>query len=167
MRNIAYLFPVIALILFGCDNREKTHNENIAVVKQYVSSVESLDHDLMESLLADNYLGFGPSANDSTGKVAALENWKANIENLYESIKYTKSQFAGVTISEGPNSGNWVSNWSELQIGYQGDRGSVTIWANTNYKVENGKIVKSYTFYNEADVLRQLGYVFVNPKKFK
>ena len=36
---------------------------------------------------------------------------------------------------------------------------------NTDYGfVANGKIVKSYTFYNEADALEQLGYIFINPK---
>jgi hypothetical protein len=28
--------------------------------------------------------------------------------------------------------------------------------------IENGKIVKSYTFYNEADALKQLGYIFID-----
>ena len=28
--------------------------------------------------------------------------------------------------------------------------------------IENGKIVKSFTFYNEADALEQLGYVFLD-----
>jgi hypothetical protein len=35
--------------------------------------------------------------------------------------------------------------------------------ANTIYQIKDNKIVKSYTFYNEADVLEQLGYVFINP----
>ena len=29
---------------------------------------------------------------------------------------------------------------------------------------KNGKIIKSLTFYNEADALEQLGYVFINPE---
>jgi hypothetical protein len=39
----------------------------------------------------------------------------------------------------------------------------VNIWANTNYLIENGKIIRSITFYNEADALRQLGYKIVAP----
>ena len=50
-----------------------------------------------------------------------------------------------------------------IKITYKDDRGAVTIWANTIYQIENEKIVKSFTFYNEADALRQLGYVFINP----
>jgi hypothetical protein len=51
---------------------------------------------------------------------------------------------------------------AELNITYKDGRGPVNIWANTTYKIENRKIAKSYTVYNEADVLRQLGYVYVN-----
>lgn len=67
-----------------------------------------------------------------------------------------------VIISKGPNKGEWISSWAELFITYKTGE-TVTIWANTAYKVENDKIVKSYTFYNEADALEQLGYVFINP----
>ena len=64
-------------------------------------------------------------------------------------------------ISQGPNKGDWVSSWAELKITYKsGDQ--ATIWANTAYKVVDGRIVKTFTFYNEADVYRQLGYGFVD-----
>ena len=156
----AYLI-ILALLVFACSSSK--HSENISIVEKYVNSVENLDYSTMEELLADNYQGYGPSVGDTIGKVAALENWKKNIEDLYQKIDYTRSQFAGVTIAEGPNKGDWVANWAELTIEYKDGKGSVKIWANSNYKLEDGKIVKSLTFYNEADVLRQLGYVFINP----
>ncbi|HOW25598.1 MAG TPA: hypothetical protein PK711_07995 [Bacteroidales bacterium] len=66
-----------------------------------------------------------------------------------------------MTIPEGDNKGEWVANWAELRIVCKNDRGSVTIWANTNYLIENGKIAKSITYYNEADALLQLGYRWI------
>jgi hypothetical protein len=54
-----------------------------------------------------------------------------------------------------------VSNLAELSIVYQKDNKEVTLWANTLYQIENRKIVKSYTIYNEADALNQLGYIFI------
>jgi hypothetical protein len=153
---IILLIPV----LFACSS--KNHEANIAVVKQYVKAVENLDYTVMEDLLADNYQGYGPSVGDTIGKIAAVESWKESVDDLYQKIVYQRSQFAGVTITEGPNQGDWVATWAELKIDYK-DGSSVTTWANSNYLVENGKIVKSLTFYNEADVLEQLGYVFINP----
>ena len=116
----------------------------------------------MELLLADHYKGYGPSHSDSTDRTAALASWKENIENLYQDISYERSRMAAFDIQEGPNQGEWVANWAELKIKYKDGRGPVIIWANTNYKIEQGKIVRSYTFYNEADALKQLGYVFID-----
>jgi hypothetical protein len=162
MKYILLIFIVFGFLV-SCDQSTGTDAANVAVVEKYIQAVESQDYETMATLLDDNYLGLGPSSIDSIGKEAALSSWQENIANLYEKIDYQRSQIAPVNILAGPNQGHWVANWAQLQITYKNDRGVVTIWANTNYKVENNKIVKSYTFYNEADVLRQLGYVFINP----
>ncbi len=151
---------LIVAFVFAC--QPNPHDANIEVVKQYVEAVESLDYDAMENLLADSYEGYGPSSRDTIQKAGAVESWKKNVDELYAKIEYSRSQFIGVTIPEGPNKGDWVANWAELKIDYK-DGESVTIWANTNYLIENGKIIRTFTFYNEADVLEQLGYVFINP----
>jgi hypothetical protein len=147
----------------GCSSIGDNSEKNIALVEKYIAGVENLDYDIMESILADDYQGLGPSIGDSIGKAQVLENWKLNVETLYEKIEYQRSRNTAVTVTTGDNQGEWVSNWAELYIEYKNDRGAVTIWANTIYEIENMQIVKSYTFYNEADALRQLGYVFYNP----
>jgi hypothetical protein len=38
------------------------------------------------------------------------------------------------------------------------------IRANSDYKIEHGKIVKTITLYNEADALRQMGFQYVAPQ---
>lgn len=156
------LFLALIPLIASCGG-SPNHEAHIEVVKDYVAAVENLDHNAMENLLAESYVGYGPSFGDTIYRQAALDGWKSNVENLYEGIKYSRSQFAGLTIADGPNKGDWVANWAELKIDYQnGDK--ATIWVNTNYKIEEGKIVKTFTFYNESDVLEQLGYVFINPK---
>jgi hypothetical protein len=149
--------------MFSCSEPDKTRTDNEALIKKYVEAVENKDTATMESLLADNYEGFGPSVDDRIDKKEALKSWNTNVSDLYESIHYNKSRILSVIIPDGENKGEWVSNWAELKIVYKKDKKEVTIWANTVYKVENNKIVKTYTFYNEADVLEQLGYVFINP----
>jgi hypothetical protein len=163
MKNLI-LLVAMGICLAACTSTsEKKKNENIDLVKSYVKAVEDLDFDAMEKFLADNYLGMGPSYGDSIGKADAIENWKSHIKNLYEKIHYNRSRFAAVTIPDGDNKGEWVGNWAELTIVYKDNRGTVTIWANTNYLIENGKIARTITFYNEADALRQLGYKIVPP----
>ncbi|NPA35510.1 MAG: hypothetical protein GXO47_01555 [Chlorobi bacterium] len=157
-------FPI--LFLSACNTSDITAKKNIALVEKYITAVENMNYDIMDSLLADNYTGYGPSYGDSIDKQQALVNWKFNVENLYESINYNKSRNVAVVIPDGPNKGEWISNWGELHIVYKNNIGEVTLWANTTYLIKNGKIVKSYTFYNEADALRQLGYIFVKPEEF-
>lgn len=157
MKNLI-LFVAISMGLLACTSTNKKQEDNIKLVKNYVKAVENMDFDAMGNYLADDFLGVGPSYGDSIWKDEAIANWQWSVENLYESIKYSRSRFASVTIPDGENKGDWVANWAELTIDYKNGIGSATIWANTNYKVKNGKIQESITFYNEADVLRQLAY---------
>lgn len=160
MKNLIIL-TALAIGLVGCSaSHEKKQSENIELVKKYVHAVENLDYDAMSDMLDVNYIGVGPSYGDSIGRHEAVANWRWSVENLYEKIHYTRSRFAAVTIPDGESKGEWVANWAELKITFK-DGEAVTIWANSNYLIENGKIKRSLTFYNEADVLRQLGFVFV------
>jgi hypothetical protein len=161
MKNLIIL-TALAIGLFACSSdHEKKQQENIELVKNYIHAVETLDYESMDNYLDVNYLGLGPSYGDSIGKREAIANWQWNVENLYAGIKYNRSRFAAVTIPDGDSKGDWVANWAELEIEYKDSIGTVTIWANSNYLIENGKIKRSLTFYNEADVLRQLGFVVI------
>ena len=164
MKKLKNLFLTLLVIpvLVSCSVDCNNSKDNLSIVEKYVLAVENLDYDAMASLLDDNYIGLGPSFNDSIGKEQAIANWKYNVENLYEKIKYERTQMVPFNIEKGYNKGKWVSGWSELKITYKTGE-SVVIWANTAYKIENSKIVKSFSFYNEADALEQLGYVFINP----
>lgn len=153
---------LLLLVLTGCSQNHKNEQINLDLVQKYIDAVESLDYSTMESFLDEKYMGYGPSYGDSINKIQAVASWKKSAETLYESIKYNKSRSIAVTIPDGENMGDWVSNWAELSITYKGSSDKVNIWANTVYKIENGKIVKTLTFYNEADVLEQLGYVFID-----
>lgn len=154
---------MVFTMMFSCTTQNNAPKENEALVSKYVKAVETMDTSTMESLLAENYEGLGPSSNDRIDKKGAIKSWKENVENLYKSIHYSKSRIISVNIPDGENKGEWVSNWAELKIVYKKDKKEVTIWTNTVYKIENNKIIKTFTFYNEADVLEQLGYVFINP----
>ena len=124
IKNISFL---IFLVWFFSACTVNNTEENVATIEKYVTAVESKDFASMEALLADNYKGYGPSHSDSTDKKDALAAWKYNIENLYESISYERSQVVEVNIPSGSNKGNWVANWAELKITYKDGSGPVTI----------------------------------------
>jgi hypothetical protein len=157
MKKIILVALVISFILSCAPNDPS--KENIQLIQDYIEAVENLDYDAMDNILDESYLGIGPSRTDSINKENAISNWKNNVENLYEKISYSKSKNLAVKTDEG----EWISNWADLTITYKSDQKQVSILANTIYLIKDGKIIKSITFYNEADALEQLGYVFINP----
>ena len=161
------LLLIVSATLFSCtSSTDKKEKESLAVAKRYIAAVENNNLKAMDSLLADNYMGYGPSVDDSTNKTDALANWQYNNEHLYASVKYTRQQSLAVTVKENEEvaAGNWVSNWAYVTITYRDGRGTANLWVNAAYRIEDGKIVHSRTFYDQADVLRQLGYGFVAGK---
>jgi hypothetical protein len=166
MKQLIVLF-VLSAGLFACTSAtDKKEQESLEVIEKYRKAVESNNLTVMDSLLADNYMGYGPSVGDSINKTDALASWKYNAEHLYESVTYTRHQNLAVTVKDNKEvtAGNWVSNWSYLTIKFRDGRGTANLWVNAAYRIENGKIVHSRTFYNESDVLRQLGYNWVAGK---
>jgi len=160
------VLALFSLSLFACNSSaDKKEKANLAIAQKYMEAVETGNVALMDSLLADNYMGYGPSVSDSTNKEEAVSNWKFNTENLYESIEYTHHTELAVTVKEGRAKGDWILNWAYLTIKYKDGRGPVHIWVNVVYAIENGKIALSRTFYNEADVLRQLNYTIDPPQE--
>ena len=147
--------------LVACSSPGKKEKENIALVEGYIEAVENLDYQAMYNFLADGYVGRGPDYGDSVTKDAALENWKYVSEFIYDEIDYRKSFNIAMSIPSGENRGDWESNWAELHIRYLSGR-EVTLWANSVYRIEDGKIVRNLTFYNEMDALRQLGFQVVS-----
>jgi len=163
MKQLIALFAIsIGLISCsaGTGSKEKEH---LAIAKKFIDAVESKNVPVMDSLLAENYVGHGPSVGDSVNKKQAIESFSSNAENLYESFKYTRHKELAVTVNEGEAAGDWVLNWAYLTIKYKDGRGPINLWVNAVYRIEDGKIADSRTFYNEADALRQLGYSLEPP----
>ena len=158
--RIQFLLSILGVIpvVCSCSMQDKTDAENIAVIEKYIQAVQAKDTQTMSELLAEDYVGYGPSFSDSTNKEQAIANWKDVSENLYEKIEYTRTVNIAAKVIDGPHPGNYVSDWASLKITYKGGRGPVFLTMNAVYRVENGKITLSRSFYNEADVLRQLGY---------
>jgi hypothetical protein len=162
MKKFITAMIAVSVLLIGCTNSSKNSKQNIDLIEKYVQSVENLDYEAMEAVLDDSYIGYGPSINDSITKNLTVENWKQNVDFLYKSIKYDKSRNAVVIVDSGKNEGEWVSNWAQVTIVYKESERSATIWANTIYQIKNNKIIKSHSFYNEADVYEQLSSADLN-----
>jgi hypothetical protein len=104
MRDIFLLF-VMLYAVSACQQPADNSAANIAIVEKYLAAVDDNDYETMESLLADDYLGLGPSIDDSTNKELAMASWKYNNENVYESVDYDRTHTFATTVHDGPNAG--------------------------------------------------------------
>ncbi len=96
------ILAITGICLAACTSpAEKKEKENLAIARKYMEAVESMNVMAMDSLLADNYMGYGPSITDSINKEGAILNFKYLVENLYESFEYTRHQELAVTVEEG------------------------------------------------------------------
>ncbi len=158
MRIATSILALVLVALFmSCSGRHANSKKSLEIVEKYITAIQTDDLATMEALLADDYKGYGPSINDSIDKKGAVESWKILSEDLYESISYEEGHSAPFHVPEGRIRGDWVANWGRLKVKYKNGLGPVELYINVVYKVEDGKIVRSRTFYNEADVIEQLG----------
>jgi hypothetical protein len=79
---------------------------------------------------------------------------------LYKSIVYSDYQNIALHVGDGQMAkpGYWVSDWAKVTINFKDGTGPVNTWVNAVYRINNGKIEYSRTFYNELDILEQVGY---------
>jgi len=54
MKQLLLLFGICGL-LAACNSAEKKAAENVALIERYVEAVENLNHELMDSFLAEDY----------------------------------------------------------------------------------------------------------------
>jgi ketosteroid isomerase-like protein len=155
-----FIIVAVGILIAACSGtgQEKTDAKNLAVVEKYIQAVQSKDTQTMTELLADDYVGYGPSVADTINKAQAIANWKYVADSLYEKIEYTRTVNITAKLTDGPNQGDYVSDWASLKIKYIDVPEPVILHVNAVYRIKDGKINLSRTFYNEADVLRQLGY---------
>src|SRR5690606_38823824 len=104
----------VLLVAVSCDEQNKTDAENIAVIEKYIQAVQAKDTQTMSELLAEDYVGYGPSFSDSTNKEQAIANWNDVAENLYDKIEYTRTVNIAAKVMDGPHPGNYVSDWASL-----------------------------------------------------
>lgn len=72
MKQLIFL-AAVSIGLFSCTSAtDKLGKENLAVARKYMEAVETQNVALMDSLLADNYMGYGPSVGDSINEADVL-----------------------------------------------------------------------------------------------
>lgn len=160
MKKAIYI-PLLVLLFASCAMQDQSFQEDLKIVEKYQQALKDHDFETMKSILADDYVGYGPSVSDTTNKDDALLIWERNMEYLFEKLEFNIAENIAITSNKGSDAGQWVSSWGKLVVKFQKTGKESQIWSNQIFLVKDGKIQKSYLFYNEADALRQAGYHYV------
>lgn len=163
MKKVFFFVTVLSVaFLSACNPAPNANNDqNIQLIERFEEALKNNDYETLGSLLADNYVSYGPSLSDSMKKDDAMMNWKYNKENLYEKLEFVGSEHIELKRMKDGVEQDWISSWGHLFIKYQGHSNEAEIWSNTIYLIQDGKISKSIIFYNEADAMRQAGYSYI------
>ncbi|WP_340112704.1 nuclear transport factor 2 family protein [Maribellus mangrovi] len=161
MKKVNYIMMVLlGIMILSCTDQNQTIQENLNIVEKFQKAFQDHDIESLKSVLADDYVGYGPSIGDSIHKDDALLIWDQNLEYLYEKVAMNVEKTVAVSNVEVKDGGQWISSWGTLTIKFQKGGNETTIWANQIFLVKDGKIKKTIIFYNEADALRQAGYSY-------
>ena len=134
------------------------------MVSDYVSKLTTNDMEGAKTFLANNYKGYGPGGNDSTDREGAIAQWTAtNAE--YSDIKLDYVAYSEKVTEETTAKnliGTWVQLWGTFS-GYHKSGKTITFPFHSNFRVESGKVLASYLYYDRLQVLTDLGYTVTPP----
>ena len=161
---IVIMLSMIAMASCSTGTTESGINTDIlSVGTKFMDAWHDKDTAKLSRLLADDFVGLGPSTGDSMNKGEALAKWKSIMDNL-DAIDVSQNFNAAAKVAEGPNAGDYVTSWARGNIKYKNGK-DVHITLNYVFRVKDGKIDRSISFVNEADTMRQLGYQIIPPAK--
>lgn len=162
MKKLTYILAaLLGVLIISCTNEKQSNQENLEIVEQFQKAFKDHDIESIKSVLADDYVGYGPSLGDSIHKEDALLIWENNLDYIYEKVEMNVAETVSVSNVKEANGGQWISSWGKLTVKFRERSNETTIWANQIFLIKDGKIKKSIIFYNEADALRQAGYHYI------
>ncbi|RXJ50615.1 nuclear transport factor 2 family protein [Gelidibacter gilvus] len=172
MKTLTKLAIVILLcigqIAFAQDKSYKevvvenpTAEQDIQVVSSYLDAILNNKMDVLENLLAVDYVGSGPSHGDKESKREQISNWKANHQKrTNQTNEYVYNTFR---VLSGDLKGDWVSVWGTYSFTENG-KNFVLPYQITANVIDDNKIQKSMIYYDNLAMLMAMDYTLSPPK---
>ena len=131
---------------------------NMALAKEYMAATLAADGDKMSSLVNDGFMGYGPSATDSTNIAGAIATWEAT-KNARSDQSMGLAAMTALTVNEGNLKGDWVHAWGVYTAVDKETQQSYRVPWHSAIFIENNKISKSWGFYDRLAPSLQFGQV--------
>jgi hypothetical protein len=136
-----------------------TAEADMKTVSDYTNALVSGDLKKAKSLLAKTYMSYGPSSTDSSDVNQEMANWEENY------TRHSDRKVAFVTqtfkVVSGPQKGSWVSLWGTYTFTVNAK--ILTLPIQITSSVSNGKMLKSFVYFDNLAIYQQLGYTLTPP----
>ena len=138
--------------------------QNKALVQKYIDVLVKGDTSSMDSFLAEKFMSYGPARKDSSNRQQEMDGYKKNWRESWASVQFIQAAIHAFTLPPGEkNPGDWVAVWGDVTINHKDGKPSVTFRWHGVYRVKEGKIDLGVAFYDNNDILVQLGYTLTPP----
>jgi ketosteroid isomerase-like protein len=133
---------------------------DIKMVGDFLNSLVSGDLIKAKSLLAENFMGYGPSPADSSNVEQTINNWNENYKHqLNRKVDFVTGT---LRVLSGTSKGDWVLAWGTYSFTQDGK--DISFPFQYTAKVADGKIVGDMTYYDNMYILQKLGYKVTPPE---
>lgn len=125
------------------------------VLSDFINSLTAGDFSKANSLLGPNFMGHGPTIADSSNAEKEIKGWKTNHE-LFKDIKLigkVQSAFS----STGYPKGDWAFMWGTYSMTFKATNKTVVFPFHVSARIEKGKIVASYGYWDKAPFIEAMG----------
>lgn len=160
----------ILLLTFNYSNAQESITtlefENAAsaqsIVKNYVDALQKGNVEAMNALLADDVMIYGLGGGmDSLNIAQHKEYYKTSTGQYTHSI--SKDLYLPVKVTNNWNEGEWVLCWGLNTVTDKKTGLQIPIPYHTANKVENGKIVLVYYYYDMLNIAESQGFILTAP----
>jgi len=142
--------------LFG----ENTNaDKDLKTVSNFINALVAGDFTTAKSLMADNYKASGPSPKDSATRDQEITNWTEG--NKTQTDRKTSFVSETFRVLQGDQKVDWVSVWGDYSFTQNGT--TVKFPYQYTAHLTDGKIDRSFVYYDRQYISETLGYKLVPP----
>lgn len=133
---------------------------DMKVVGDFVNALMTEDLTKARSLMASNYMDYGPGYADSANADQVIKSWTENYK--VEKNRKVSSLMQTFRVNSGPQKGDWVSIWLTYTATVNDKPIVMPLYA--VLKLADGKVVWQRDYFDNMSVAKQLGYKVTPPE---
>ncbi len=173
---ICTLCLIVAITLSSCQQstpdvahipgvaQNHTHATDVELILSLNQAFLTGDSATMADLLSENFQAYGPEQDAQYNKETEIEAWMAFRDHFKHAELYDQLFYSLIAedIDGRPElAGKWVFMWANMAFESLEDEKQVRVPVHVAYKIDDGHIRNTITYFDRLSLSQQLGYNLV------